>query len=52
MTDLTTDLRRVAVEKVRHYSANFTSLEERFKGKYPRMFVSGHGVYLIDTAVN
>lgn len=37
-----------AVDRVRHYAANFTHLETLFPGHYPRMFVEGDDTDLID----
>lgn len=49
MENNTAGAQRVAVERVRHFAANFPLLEKRFEGKYPRIFVSGHGVHLVDS---
>lgn len=49
MENTTASAQRVAVERVRHFAANFPALQKRFEGKYPRVFVSGHGVYLVDS---
>lgn len=49
MENSTVSVQTVAVERVRHFAANFPALEKRFEGKYPRIFVSGHGVYLVDS---
>lgn len=42
-------LRSLAVERVRHFGAHIPGLQERFPDLYPRIFVSGKGVYLTDT---
>lgn len=45
---LVDDRRRVARHRVRHFGADFAALDEQFGATYPRMFVRGEGVYLID----
>lgn len=40
--------RRVASRNVRHFLADFRSLEEAYPGVYPRMIVRGEGAFLYD----
>ena len=42
------DRRRVARHRVRHFGAHFAALDEQFGDVYPRMFVRGEGVHLVD----
>lgn len=43
------ETRDVARQRVRHYAADFSHLEARFPGRYPRLFVRGEGIYLFDS---
>jgi putrescine aminotransferase len=45
-----TAVQRIARHHVHHFAANFELLERYFPGVYPRVFVSGQGVYLVDSA--
>ena len=40
--------RMTASRTVRHFLADFASLEERYPGAYPRMITRGEGAYLFD----
>jgi adenosylmethionine-8-amino-7-oxononanoate aminotransferase len=40
--------RQLAQRHVRHFLADFSALEERYPGAYPRVIVRGEGAYLFD----
>ena len=42
--------RRLARRRVRHFLADFSDLEQRYPGAYPRMITRGQGPYLYDDA--